>query len=71
MSIYISKNNQQTGPFDESRVLEMLASGQLSPNDFAIRQGATQWLTIVDKTAKGVVQRRTLAVRFVPFTRSR
>lgn len=43
MSIYISKNNQQTGPFDESRVLEMLASGQLSPDDFAIRQGATQW----------------------------
>ena len=34
-------------------------------------QGAAQWLTIVDKTAKGVVQRRTLAVRFVPFTRSR
>lgn len=34
-------------------------------------QGETQWLTIVDKTAKGVVQRRTLAVRFVPFTRSK
>lgn len=32
-------------------------------------QGATQWLTIVEKTAKGVVQRRTLQVRFVPFTR--
>ena len=34
-------------------------------------QGAPQWLTIVDRTAKGVVQRRTLAVRFVPFTRSK
>ncbi|HEY0461864.1 MAG TPA: DUF4339 domain-containing protein [Pyrinomonadaceae bacterium] len=43
MSIYISKNNQQTGPFDESKVLEMLGSGQLSPDDFAIRQGAAQW----------------------------
>ena len=43
MSIYISKNNQQSGPFDESKVLEMLSSGQLSPDDFAIRQGGSQW----------------------------
>jgi len=43
MSIYISKNNQQSGPFDESKVLEMLNSGQLSPGDFAIRQGGSQW----------------------------
>jgi protein-L-isoaspartate(D-aspartate) O-methyltransferase len=34
-------------------------------------QGETQWLTIVDKTAKGIEQRRTLPVRFVPFTRTR
>jgi hypothetical protein len=43
MSIYISKNNQQTGPFEESKVLEMLGNGQLSPDDFAIRQGAAEW----------------------------
>jgi hypothetical protein len=43
MSIYISKNNQQTGPFDESKVLEMLDNGQLSPDDFAVRQGGSQW----------------------------
>src|SRR5215204_3549540 len=43
MSIYISKNNQQSGPFDESKVLEMLNSGQLSTDDFAIRQGASHW----------------------------
>ncbi len=43
MSIYITKNNQRTGPFEESKVLEMLKSGQLSPDDFAIRQGASQW----------------------------
>ena len=43
MSIYISKNNQQSGPFDESKVLEMLNSGQVSPDDFAIRQGGSQW----------------------------
>ncbi|HEY8561576.1 MAG TPA: DUF4339 domain-containing protein [Pyrinomonadaceae bacterium] len=43
MSIYISKNNQQTGPYEEARVLQMLASGQLSPDDFAIRRGGAQW----------------------------
>ncbi len=43
MSIYIHKNNQQSGPFEEAKVLEMLRVGQLSPNDFGIRQGAGQW----------------------------
>jgi hypothetical protein len=43
MSIYISKNNQQFGPFEESKVLELLNSGQLSPDDFGIRQGSNQW----------------------------
>jgi protein-L-isoaspartate(D-aspartate) O-methyltransferase len=33
-------------------------------------QGQTQWMTIVDKTDRGVVSRRTLAVQFVPFTRN-
>lgn len=30
-----------------------------------------QWLTVVEKTATGVIQRRTIPVRFVPFTRGR
>jgi len=29
----------------------------------------TQWMTILEKTANGVVQRRTIPVSFVPFTR--
>ena len=29
----------------------------------------TQWITVLDKTVKGVVQRRTIPVAFVPFTR--
>jgi protein-L-isoaspartate(D-aspartate) O-methyltransferase len=33
-------------------------------------QGAPQWMTIVERTAKGVVERRTIPVQFVPFTRS-
>ena len=43
MQIYISRNNQQSGPFEEAKVLEMLGSGQLSANDMAIRHGEQQW----------------------------
>jgi protein-L-isoaspartate(D-aspartate) O-methyltransferase len=34
-------------------------------------QGRTQWMTLVEKTAQGLVQRRTIPVQFVPLTRSR
>lgn len=34
-------------------------------------QGRTQWITIVEKTERGLVQRRTLPVQFVPFTRGK
>jgi protein-L-isoaspartate(D-aspartate) O-methyltransferase len=33
-------------------------------------QYAPQWMTIVEKTKKGVVERRTIPVQFVPFTRT-
>jgi protein-L-isoaspartate(D-aspartate) O-methyltransferase len=32
-------------------------------------QGAPQWMTIVEKTGRGIVERRTIPVQFVPFTR--
>jgi protein-L-isoaspartate(D-aspartate) O-methyltransferase len=32
-------------------------------------QGGPQWMTIVEKTATGVAERRTIPVQFVPFTR--
>jgi protein-L-isoaspartate(D-aspartate) O-methyltransferase len=32
-------------------------------------QDETQWMTVVEKTGEGLVERRTIAVRFVPFTR--
>ena len=34
------------------------------------RQDGSQWITIVEKTGEGLVQRRTIPVRFVPFTRA-
>jgi hypothetical protein len=41
--IYIYKNNQQSGPYEEHLVLDQLTSGLLKPEDMAIRQGDTQW----------------------------
>lgn len=43
MSIYLYKDNQQVGPFDESTVRAWLQNGQCSPNDPAIRQGMAEW----------------------------
>jgi protein-L-isoaspartate(D-aspartate) O-methyltransferase len=34
-------------------------------------QGQIQWMTIVEKTDRGLVDRRTIPVQFVPFTRNR
>jgi protein-L-isoaspartate(D-aspartate) O-methyltransferase len=34
-------------------------------------RGDTQWITIVDRTPAGLVERRTIPVQFVPFTRGR
>ncbi len=41
--IYIHKNNQQTGPYEEHVVLDQLKSGFLKPEDMAIRQGDKEW----------------------------
>lgn len=43
MSIYIYKNNQQSGPFEEIKVLEWLKGGTLSAEDFGCRTGANDW----------------------------
>ncbi len=46
MQIYINRNGQQLGAFEESKVIEMLRNGQLSPNDFCIKPGENQWKTL-------------------------
>ena len=43
MLIYIYKNSQQSGPFEESIVSGWLKNGQLSPEDMACRQGDQTW----------------------------
>lgn len=43
MQIYIHKNNQQFGPYDQSAVTEWLRNGQCSLTDLAIREGMSEW----------------------------
>lgn len=46
MQIYINKNGQQLGPFEDKVVLGMIKNGQVSANDLAIRQNDRQWQTL-------------------------
>ena len=43
MSIYVNSGGTQSGPFDETSVLERLKNGQLSMDDLGIRQGESEW----------------------------
>ena len=46
MEIYISRNQQDYGPYSEAEVREHLRSGDLSPDDFAWRQGLADWVPL-------------------------
>jgi hypothetical protein len=43
MPIYVNKNGQQSGPYEEHVVIDQLSNGSLSPNDLAIRHGDPGW----------------------------
>lgn len=43
MQIYVHKNNQQLGPFDEGSVNDKLRSGVFDGTEMAIRQGESTW----------------------------
>lgn len=42
-AILIHRNNEQTGPFPEAQVRQMLADGKLAAGDLAWRQGMAEW----------------------------
>lgn len=48
MQLYIYRNNEQTGPFDEEAILAQLKSGGLSPDDLGIRKGEVNWQRLGD-----------------------
>jgi hypothetical protein len=43
MAIYINKNNQNSGPFDELSVEKALRNGTFSINDLGCREGMSAW----------------------------
>jgi len=46
MQIHISRNGQKQGPYPEEKTRQMLAAGQLSTNDHAMREGDAQWVPL-------------------------
>jgi uncharacterized RDD family membrane protein YckC len=46
MEIHIAKNGKQAGPYSETQVKEMLASGSLSGSDLAWHEGLTGWVPV-------------------------
>lgn len=48
MPIYINKNGQQSGPYEDHVVIDQLLSGHLSPNDLGIRHGDASWQKLGD-----------------------
>lgn len=43
MAIYLLKNNEKHGPFEESTIAEWLRLGRCSPDDLAWREGMVKW----------------------------
>jgi hypothetical protein len=46
MQYYITRNNQQLGPFTEAEVKAQLASGAISPQDHVWWEGQEGWITL-------------------------
>lgn len=46
MTLYIYRNNQQLGPFDESYVKDELRNGNFSASDLACQEGSTDWIPL-------------------------
>lgn len=43
MSVYIHRQGQQFGPFEEHQVIEQLSKGEFSTSDLGIRRGDSEW----------------------------
>jgi hypothetical protein len=46
MDIFIIRDGEQTGPFDEGAVKALLSEGGVRPQDMAWRKGLTRWLPL-------------------------
>ena len=52
MNIYIHKNDQQLGPFDDAQISEALTSGEFSLEDLAWKEGLIEWVRLEDLLQK-------------------
>jgi hypothetical protein len=48
MNIYIHKNGQKLGPFDESQISEGIKNGQFTLDDLAWSEGQAEWLPLMN-----------------------
>ena len=48
MNIYIHKNEEQLGPFNDAQISEALTSGVISLEDLAWKEGLTEWVRLGD-----------------------
>jgi hypothetical protein len=48
MAVYVNKNDQRSGPYEDHVVIDQLRSGMLSPDDVAIRHGDSAWQRLGD-----------------------
>jgi hypothetical protein len=48
MPIYINKNGQQSGPYEDHVVIDQLKNGSLSPNDLGVKHGESSWQRLGD-----------------------
>ena len=46
MNIYIHKNEEQLGPFNDAQISEALTSGEFSLEDLAWKEGLTEWVPL-------------------------
>jgi general secretion pathway protein G len=46
MNIYIHKNGEQLGPFDEFQISEAIKNGQFALDDLAWKEGQSEWVPL-------------------------
>ena len=59
MQIHISRKGQQYGPYPEEQARQMLAAGQLSTNDHAMREDDAQWVPLGELLGARIEQSET------------
>lgn len=72
MKLFIYKNDQQLGPFDETQIKNGLWKGEFEIDDFAWKEGLTEWVKLGDllkdeektpKIQKNAVENRNIIHR--------